>query len=626
MVAVSPQAQEALDLARRGDTAGAIEAARKAISSQPEDYGLRLFIGMLHSRRMEFNKALPHVRTAVKLSPGDPLPRIELIRLLIALGSLDEAEAELSGAKIPGLEPFRLQAAILVHRQKPGQAAELLRQIVTHDPRDHESWGNLGACLLANGRPRQAVEPLARATQLRPDLEKYRKKWMEAQVEAGLGEEALENARLFASQVPGDPNRTLAVATLEDLLDRPDGAIETLHRLIARHPNHLPALVALAALHERLNQLDNLEDTIERIEQLDANAADLPLLRARMLFRRGELPEALDIAKNAPEAFDPGSRSELLGMINDRLGNHPEAFAMFAEMNKSGDLAGNVVLRRAAALREKIDGRARITTTEWVSDWTPAPPTPAVQEPAFVIGFPRSGTTLLDAFLMGHPDVCVAEEQPMLERVGEALDDYERLAKLTPAEVYDLRETYFAETRRWVPDIGERLLVDKNPFGAIDAAVIHRLFPDARIIFSQRHPYDVVLSCFFTRFKATGMLTSFSTLEDAALLYDRVLTLWEGCRTAMPLRVQELKYENLVANPEQELRQVVGFLGLEWHDEVTDHQKAARNRSVIQTASYAPVIEPIYDRSAGRWRNYREQLKPVLPLLAPWAERMGYDV
>jgi len=72
MVAVSPQAQEALDLARRGDTAGAIEAARKAISSQPEDYGLRLFIGMLHSRRMEFNKALPHVRTAVKLSPATP--------------------------------------------------------------------------------------------------------------------------------------------------------------------------------------------------------------------------------------------------------------------------------------------------------------------------------------------------------------------------------------------------------------------------------------------------------------------------------------------------------------------------------------------------------------------------
>ena len=94
----------------------------------------------------------------------------------------------------------------------------------------------------------------------------------------------------------------------------------------------------------------------------------------------------------------------------------------------------------------------------------------------------------------------------------------------------------------------------------------------------------------------------------------------------MPLDVHTIKYESLVMNAGVEMRRLIEFLGLEWNKSVTDHEKAAGSRSFVSTASYAQVIEPLYDRSIGRWKRYREQMEPVLPILAPWVERFGYEM
>jgi hypothetical protein len=241
-----------------------------------------------------------------------------------------------------------------------------------------------------------------------------------------------------------------------------------------------------------------------------------------------------------------------------------------------------------------------------------------------VIGFPRSGTTLLDTFLAAHPGLCVAEEKPLLQAVADRLGDHERLALLDEAELAALRETYFAAAAEHVADRGDRLLVDKYPLGAIDIALIHRLFPTAPIVFAERHPCDVVLSCFATRFQPTATLVSFLILEDSARLYDRVMALWAKARAAMPLTVHTVRYEALVADPAREMKGLVAFLGLDWDDQVADHQRPAAERAFVNTASYAQVVEPVYDRSIGRWKRYETHLAPVVPLLEPWAKTMGY--
>jgi tetratricopeptide (TPR) repeat protein len=626
MPSLPPAAEQALALARRGDYAAAIEASRPALAAHADDSGLRLFVAQLHSSLLDLDGALAHVRRALEIAPGHAAARIELVRLLVGLGALDEAEEELGAGSLPGLEPARLRAMILARSERPDEAIPLLSQVVQADARDHESWGNLGACYLATSRPVLAAQAFARAAEQRPDIDKYRDKRIEARINAGESDAVLAEARAAARAAPDKAGPLVTQARIEALLTRTEEAVATLRAALALEPDHGPALAAFADLLERTNQIDELDATIGRIADLDPQSPQLPLLRARLELRRGRFAEALELARALPEHVDRGSRAEVIGRAEDRLGRHDAAFAAFEAMNADSGFSPQTIANRAAALRAVVDERSAMMDRDWVGRWTnEAPPAPH-RDPAFLIGFPRSGTTLLDTFLMGHPDICVAEEKPMLQAVSAKLGPYERLAALDAEEIAALRDCYFETAASHVPELGGRLLIDKYPLGAIDIAIIHRLFPKARIIFAERHPLDVVLSCFFTRFQPTATLVSFLTLRDAALLYDGVMGLWTRARDAMPLKVHSLRYEQLVSDPEPVMRGVIDFLGLDWDERAASHEHAANQRGVVTSASYAQVAEPLYDRSIGRWKHYRRHLQPVLPILRPWADALGYDI
>ena len=129
-----------------------------------------------------------------------------------------------------------------------------------------------------------------------------------------------------------------------------------------------------------------------------------------------------------------------------------------------------------------------------------------------------------------------------------------------------------------------------------------------------------------TRFQPTGLGANFLRIEDAARLYDEEMQLWTRSVEVLPLRRHVVRYENLVEDPEAELRPLAQFLGLEWLPQMLDHRATARSRAFIKTPSYSQVTEPVNTRAVGRWINYRKQLEPVLPILEPWAERMGYGL
>jgi tetratricopeptide (TPR) repeat protein len=619
-------AQLALDHARRGEFQEALRLAQQALAQHPRDFGLALFVGMLHSRRLELDKAVPHFRAAMRLAPRDPIPRLELARVLIGLNQLDEAEELLRSGRLPGLEPKRLNALISIRRGNPQHAVRLYEEIVAEDARDFESWGNLGVSLLAAGDPKRAIEALTTSLRMRRDQQRFREKWAEAQVAFGAGEEGLGLCRAFAEDHPDDVLVRVTIARLEDLLGRPERALDSLEEAIRIDPQHAPALVALAQLHERQNRLDECADAIERLEASDDARVHLPLLRARLAYRRGDFPKALELARGSPEVSDPGSRAQLVGQICDRMGDAAAAFEAFVEMNRDLGIAPEVADARGNAYRKLLARRVRLATRKWVRGWRRSAYRSDAREPVFLVGFPRSGTTLLDTLLMGHPDVCVSEEKPMLDSVARSIGGYERLAGLDEAELDTLRDLYFAQAAVHVPDLGGRLLVDKQPFAMVEAPLIHRLFPSAKFLFVQRHPCDVVLSCFITRFAPVGGLVNFTTLEGTARLYDQMMRFWAQCRTILPLITHRVRYERLVEDAEPEMRALAAFLGLDWTDAILDNRSTAKERGFINTPSYAQVAEPLYDRSIGRWERYREQMKPILPMLAPWAQRMGYEV
>jgi tetratricopeptide (TPR) repeat protein len=629
LASIPPKAREAIELARRGELARAILTGEAAVAEAPDHPGLRLFIGMLHVRRRDLQKALPHLRRASALVPGDLLPRLELARALIAADLVDEAEGVVAEAHAAGTEPAELLRVRALLRQRQGahwDAADLYRLATARDDRDFESWANLGACLLGLGDANGAVDALTRSLALRPGQPGARARLAEAQAAAGRGHEGLSAARVMAKAAPYDPLVRITIARLEDLLGRPQAAEKALEEALALDPDCTPALLALADLLERDNRIDELETLMAKADAIGVPPAETALLNARLLFRRGAFEPALAAAKSAPEAGDGGARAQLIGRIADRLGDHRAAFAAFAEMNRLTAASAAGTAQMAEGYRNMIARLVRTTTPRWYDNWTAAAISPQRPPPIFLFGFPRSGTTLLDTMLAGHPGALVLEEKPVLHAAAEGLGGIDRLPRLDLAAIETLRARYFAALDAIAPDAGGRLVIDKLPLGIVDTALVHRIFPDARFIFAERHPCDVVLSGFMTRFDPKGGMANFLDLHDTAALYDAVMSYWRRCLDVFPLNVHTIRYERMIGDTEGELRPLAAFLGLEWDPRLLDHVRSARQRSHIGTPSYAQVAEPLYTSARGRWEHYRQEMAPVLPILAPWAESMGYDI
>jgi len=618
-----------MELARRGELSRAILTGEAAVAEAPDHPGLRLFVGMLHTRRLDLDNALPHLRRAAALLPGDLLPRLELVRALIGADRIEEAEQAVAEARIEGPEPAELLRVRALLRQRRGdhaEAASLYRRAIQRDGRDFESWTGLGTSLLAQGDAAGAAEALGRSLALRADQPAARARLAEAQAAAGRGQEALRAARALAQAAPYDPLIRLTIARLEDLLGDPEAAERALGEALALDPACVPALLALADLFERDNRIDEFESLMVKADAIGVSPAETALLRARLLFRRGAFEHALEAARSAPEAGDGGARAQLIGRIADRLGDHKAAFAAFAEMNRQAAAAAGGTARMGEDYRNMISRRFRTTTPKWYEHWAAAAISPPRPSPIFLFGFPRSGTTLLDTMLAGHPDVIVLEEKPALHAAAEALGDFERLADLDARGIEALRARYFAALDAIAPEAKGKLVVDKLPLGIVDTALVHRLFPEARFVFAERHPCDVVLSGFMTRFDPKSGMANFLDLGDTAALYAAVMAYWQRCREVFPLDVHAIRYERVIDDPEAELRPLAAFLGLDWDARLLDHIGSAKARRHIGTPSYAQVAEPLYTSARGRWLRYRDEMAPVLPVLAPWAELMGYEI
>lgn len=243
---------------------------------------------------------------------------------------------------------------------------------------------------------------------------------------------------------------------------------------------------------------------------------------------------------------------------------------------------------------------------------------------AFLVGFPRSGTTLADTFLMGNSDCLVLEELPLLNDAAASLGPMEGLPDVDSRRLEEARESYLERVRSIVREREVKVIIDKFPLNLLAAPIIHSLFPGAPVIFVQRHPCDAVLSGFMQSFEPNIGMASFLELEDAADFYDQVMRVWEASRRALDLNVHTIVYERLVLDPSGTLRPIIDALGLEWDETMLDHVSTAARRGVLLNTSYNQVTEPLDPAPSGRWRRYEKQLGPVLPVLLPWAERLGY--
>jgi tetratricopeptide (TPR) repeat protein len=515
-------------------------------------------------------------------------------------------------------------------------------------PGDVEVHYNLGLLYIQQQRWSMARDVLLDAVQLSP-------RFVEARLEAAHachvcgnieGEEAmLEGAGDWPSQ-PAE--QALVLASILSVLGRQEIALKVLSQ--ARLPEG-PAADAMqlritaqrVALHERNNQLEQARRELQRLpldalEALDAEAIDARIdgWRAHAVMAARERRDAeaaalyqrvLDVARDdetrAGAAFG-------LAVARDRLAQHREAWAALEVAHAAQMvIACEAAPELAASHSQPLPMVSRVVDAAAHAAWQPLAAPPKRQSPVFVIGFPRSGTTLLEQMLDAHPDFRSMDERgfvyQLIERMEHVGQRYPAdLANLTQTEANQLRHVYRGLVAHTRPDLGQHRLIDKNPLNMLCLPMILRLFPEARVILCIRHPCDVLLSCSMQAFRSPAFRAMCSSLPRLARGYTEAFE--QCCRHIEVFKpsVLEWRYESVVDDFEGAVTRLGRFLGVADASPFAGFAERARDKRFIATPSYAQVTQAVSAKAVGRWRNYREQFEPVLPILRPWLEKFGY--
>jgi tetratricopeptide (TPR) repeat protein len=295
----------------------------------------------------------------------------------------------------------------------------------------------------------------------------------------------------------------------------------------------------------------------------------------------------------------------------------------------------------ASASSGQLDNRAFV---EAINDafagadheaWESAPgehPANAAGNHLFLIGYPRSGTTLVENILASLPGVSALEERPTLFEADrefvsgdrdDIVDGLKRFSRLQAKNLEHYRRAYWDKVVESGVSANTPCFVDMDPLKGTRLPFIARLFPKARILLMRRDPRDVVWSCFRTNFAMSSGTLEYTSLERAARHYDALMRLTELAVERLPVKVHIVQYHRLVQDFDTETRAMCEFAGLDWTDAVRDFDRTAARRGV-STASVGQVTRGLYDGTR-QWEPYAEYLKPVIPILQPWIDKFGYD-
>lgn len=589
---------------------------RKAVGLGPRADTLE-WLGAVLNRRGRFREALPCFREALDLEPGRGSAWNSAGEALGNLGRLDEA-------------------------------VEAFARAIRHQPALAQAHYNLGLVLRAQGRMEQALGPLARAAEIKPDFAEALQALGGLLQSLGRYGAAVRCFRQLARLRPDDPvahtslgaalqmsgDLEAARAAYEDALRagpgfpdahsnlgicwqglrEPDKAEACFRRALELDPDHQGALGGLAANLDRRGRYAEGYGLLEDRLQPERADPELLITAAQLLRHLGRSDDAVRLLEETlarSPALGAANRERLhfnLGDALDDIGRYDEAYDHY----RAGNRLKPIRFDRDEYRRDVAD-LLQVFAPGWQARLPRADL--ETEAPLFVVGMPRSGTTLVEQILAAHPRVAGAGELTDLgqaamdlapgegPRFPRALLRADREAMLRAAEAYLARiRTLAGEAER---------VVDKTPANHLFIGFIELLFPRARVIHCVRHPLDTALSCYFQNFSGQGIPFSYK-LGDIAHYYNGYLATMAHWRAHSRLKLHEVVYEELVADLEGESRRLVAFTGLDWDPACLEFHKLDR---LVATASHAQVRRPLYHSSVGRHWHYRAHLGPLLEAL-----------
>jgi tetratricopeptide (TPR) repeat protein len=608
--------------------------------------------------------------------PSDPAALLDLARQDLATGQF--AAAQEKCMRVLGAHHHHAGALVLLGTSLSSQgryeeAMRVFNALTLMQPTVAAHWQNLGTVLRPIGRQAQSLAAFERALRLGPptagllynlgalQMDRFdyiaahlalrdavalaprdaRIRWTFAQCcyDIGHRQEAVTALEEWETLEGLSVEITVSIALLLVTSGAADLAQPAVQRLIANPPASGRAVVGFAALLERLHRLDEARAVMQRLalndDSLGTDSEQLAMaaLLADRAGRHEEAYQHLTLALRQPREFV--HRYNLLYPLAkacDALSRYDEAYYAAEEAHRSQLAFLERVTGKASAEQSQLWAlTANGCNPDDIAQWQ-SPGSDSEVSPIFIVGFPRSGTTLLEQVLDAHPLLQSMDEQPFLLRsVARVTDRGFRypgaLGKLTDRDVKDIRAQYWNGVRKRVPLAAPgRRLVDKNPMNMVLLPIIRRLFPDAPIILAVRHPCDTILSCFLQHFPSDLALLG-RDLTALAQSYSRAFAFWDSQCSLLQPTTHELKYELLAADFAAEVDRLCAFLQLSPHEAMLAPGEHARGKGFISTPSYAQVLEPVTDRSVGRWKNYERHFSSaVLAPLMPWIERWGYSL
>ena len=536
--------------------------------------------------------------TAVQILREDPrnVDALEVKALAELQSGKDQAaEQTLRTAMAAGPEqrwPYAGLTELLVRHGRFAEAEEVCRAALKADPRNADAHEKLGSLLAARWKAFEAAEHFEQAVALAGPAPRLLTRLGHAQLRLGRLDEARRNLEAAA----------------------------------AADPNSFEAACYLAELEERVGRFDAALQQLDRAQGLaGSQGANLDRQRAILLARMGEHEQALALLEGKREIS--GAEQVVRGRLRERAGRHAEAWSDWTAGKEKLAAASNWTYPGEAvrALAERLaaffasPAAATLPRAERRSD---------VPQPIFIVGFPRSGTTLTERILASHSAVEAGGELPFggeLQELAVSLAGGEwtfpaGLARAQPDWVTRLRDCYLENVERHgLLSSGARYFTDKMPTNDFRVPLLRLAFPDSPVILVRRHPLDV-LSSVMAHEMTHGFNCSYR-LEDAARHLALCDWLLEQFSAAGFGPTYHFRYESLVANQAEETERLTAAVGLEMEPaQLSFHERG----EVPATPSYVQVSRPLNDRSVGNWRNFARELAPVIPLLAESMKRGGY--
>jgi tetratricopeptide (TPR) repeat protein len=388
----------------------------------------------------------------------------------------------------------------------------------------------------------------------------------------------------------------------------------------------------LFQIYDRSNDLKKLEQIIKKILNFFDKTPDVLFLEGIYEFRKKNYKKTVKIFEDLN--FDENKiqrntlKTNILAKSYDYIGEYSKAFEYFT--------IANDIMEKST--KDKFDKNKYVDLVKKKLNFfsnnlfKPSVNTEIYDEyidPVFLIGFPRSGTTLLDTILRSHKSINVIEEQSLVDNLINDLNNnmkanFSNLNLITSDKVKELRNSYFKKREDLVGYEKKIIYIDKMPLNIINVVELNKIFPNAKFILALRNPYDVVLSCFMQPFIPNDAMSNFYNLKDSADLYDLIMELWKKYNQILTLNTHTVKYESVVNYFDDTMKELINFLNIEWSDELKNFHLTAQKRGIIHTPSYDQVNQPLYKQSILKWKNYSDQFLETNAKLSKWAEIFKY--